>query len=163
MLETGKIDAARARRRARSADFEAACTGRIIELDAPYVAEMVRAEMVRRLRARCTDRRLCASTTTVDSRLQQAAADAAVWRAMLEYERRHGYRGPLEQRRQPPASATRPRSPRRSHAIPARGSLLPAMVTSVAERSAPSCAGASGTESTLEWDDFAWARPALRE
>ena len=36
--------------------------------------------------------------TTIDSHLQQAA-DAATWRAILEYDRRHGYRGPAEKTR----------------------------------------------------------------
>ncbi len=156
LLELGRID-----RAAHDAALAAPISGRrhgpIIELDAPYVAEMVRAEMLRRHGpAALTDG--YAVTTTLDSRLQQAA-NAAVWRAVLEYERRHGYRGPLE--RVAAASVGNQAALAAAFARhPARGSLLPAMVTSVAERSAR-VRRRSGTESTLEWDDFAWARPAL--
>src|SRR5690606_38517569 len=64
-----------------------------MELDAPYVAEMVRAEMVRRF----GDAAYTAGfkvTTTLDSRLQ-AAADKALRDAVVAYDRRHGYRGPV--------------------------------------------------------------------
>jgi penicillin-binding protein 1A len=55
---------------------------------------MVRAEMLQRHGATAlTDGYTV--TTTLDSRLQ-AAANAAAWRAILEYDRRHGYRGALE-------------------------------------------------------------------
>ena len=65
-----------------------------VELDAPYVTEMVRAEMVARFGpAAYTDGYNV--VTTVDSRLQ-SAANAALATALFEYDRRHGYRGPLE-------------------------------------------------------------------
>lgn len=66
---------------------------RQMELDAPYVAEMVRAEMVRRFGANA----LTAGykvTTTIDSRLQRAA-NAAIRQALIAYDERHGYRGPV--------------------------------------------------------------------
>lgn len=66
-----------------------------VELDAPYVAEMARSEMVRRFgQAAYTDGYQV--VTTVDSRLQQAAT-RALRTALLQYDRRHGYRGPLAQ------------------------------------------------------------------
>lgn len=61
------------------------------ELDAPYIAEMVRAEMVTRFGTDITSRGYQV-TTTIDSRLQ-ASADRALRTALLEYDRRHGYRG----------------------------------------------------------------------
>ena len=64
-----------------------------VELEAPYVTEMVRAEMVRRygLDAYTAGYNV---VTTIDSRLQTAATQA-LRRALLEYDRRHGYRGPV--------------------------------------------------------------------
>src|SRR6478735_5105206 len=93
MLETGKINAA-AQRSALEAPIESRMHGPAIELDAPYVAEMARADMLRRYGAGALldGYRVY---TTIDSRLQ-AAADVATRRAILEYDRRHGYRGPLE-------------------------------------------------------------------
>jgi len=64
-----------------------------LELAAPYVAEMVRAEVIRRLGPAAYEAGLKV-TTTVDSRLQYAAANA-LRRAVLEYDERHGYRGSL--------------------------------------------------------------------
>ncbi len=66
-----------------------------LELAAPYVAEMVRAEVIRRFGPAAYEAGLKV-TTTVDSRLQRAAA-TALRRAVFEYDERHGYRGPLAQ------------------------------------------------------------------
>jgi penicillin-binding protein 1A len=156
MLELGKIDQAQ-----HDAAIDAPIAGRlhgpIIELEAPYVAEMVRAEMVSQHGADA----LTAGYrvyTTLDSRLQQAA-NAAAWRTLLEYERRHGYRGPLE--RIDPAQV--------SHADTLdalfkrhspRGSLLPAVVTAVADRGA-NLVLRDGAVLALDWDGLSWARPVI--
>ncbi len=66
-----------------------------LELAAPYVAEMVRAEVIRRFGPAAYEAGLKV-TTTIDSRLQRAAA-SALRRAVIEYDERHGYRGPLAQ------------------------------------------------------------------
>ncbi|MDH3418752.1 MAG: PBP1A family penicillin-binding protein [Gammaproteobacteria bacterium] len=66
-----------------------------LELVAPYIAEMVRAEVIRRFGPAAYEAGLKV-TTTVDSRLQRAAA-SALRRAVFEYDERHGYRGPLAQ------------------------------------------------------------------
>jgi penicillin-binding protein 1A len=63
------------------------------QLEAPYVAEMVRAEMVRRFGVAATTAGLKV-TTTIDSRLQ-AAANRAMRDNLSAYDERHGYRGPL--------------------------------------------------------------------
>lgn len=64
-----------------------------VELDAPYIAEMARAEMVARFGAGATTDGYRV-TTTVDSRLQ-AEADRALRTGLLDYDRRHGFRGPV--------------------------------------------------------------------
>ena len=66
-----------------------------LELAAPYVAEMVRAELIDRFGPAAYEAGLKV-TTTIDSRLQNAAA-GALRRAVLEYDERHGYRGPVRQ------------------------------------------------------------------
>jgi penicillin-binding protein 1A len=63
------------------------------QLEAPYLAEMVRAEMVRRFGNKATTAGLKV-TTTIDSRLQ-AAANRAMRENLTAYDERHGYRGPL--------------------------------------------------------------------
>jgi penicillin-binding protein 1A len=65
------------------------------DLYAPYISEMARGEAIRLLGpAAYTDGYQV--VTTVDSRLQRAAGNA-VRTALLEYDRRHGYRGPVAQ------------------------------------------------------------------
>jgi penicillin-binding protein 1A len=64
-----------------------------IEVEGDYVAEMVRIEMIRRFGDAAYEDGLKV-TTTIDSRLQEAANRAL--RATLDgYDERHGYRGPL--------------------------------------------------------------------
>jgi penicillin-binding protein 1A len=158
MRETGKIDAA-----AYDAAAAVPIVGRIhgpeIELEAPNVAEMVRLEMVR-LHGDAALTEGFRVTTTVDSRLQ-SAANAAVRRAMLEYERRHGYRGPLEQleaaQLADPAAVA---DAFKRHAD--RGGLACALVESVLERSAL-LRLRNGLAVDVGWDDLDWARPALED
>jgi len=73
------------------------------QLEAPYVAEMVRAEMIRRFGTAAYDAGLKV-TTTVDSRLQ-AAANQAMRDTLMAYDERHGYRGPLATVELPPGVA----------------------------------------------------------
>ena len=73
------------------APMESRLHGPSIEVDAPYVAEMVRNEM----QAKYGDATYTAGYqvfTTIDSRLQTAAT-VALRTGLLEYDRRHGWRG----------------------------------------------------------------------
>jgi penicillin-binding protein 1A len=63
------------------------------QLDAQYVAEMVRAEMVALFGQGAYEAGLRV-TTTIDSRLQ-TAANRAIRDTLMAYDERHGYRGPL--------------------------------------------------------------------
>jgi penicillin-binding protein 1A len=66
-----------------------------VDLRAPYIAEMARSEAVRLLGSEAyTDGYQV--VTTIDSRLQRAAS-SALREALLTYDRRHGYRGPVAQ------------------------------------------------------------------
>lgn len=66
-----------------------------VEMNAPYVTEMVRAEMVK-LYGLSVYTDGYKVITTINSKLQGAANDS-VRAALLEYDRRHGYRGPVDQ------------------------------------------------------------------
>jgi penicillin-binding protein 1A len=63
-----------------------------IELEAHWVAELVRLEAMERLGSEAMSGGYVAYTT-IDSRMQ-AGANEAVRAALLDYDRRHGYRGP---------------------------------------------------------------------
>jgi penicillin-binding protein 1A len=99
MLETGYIDESR---------YEAAMAepmisqlhSATIEAHAPYVGEMVRRDMLDRYGSEAYTAGYSV-VTTVDSRLQ-AAAVRALRTALLEYDRRHGYRGPVARVTLPP-------------------------------------------------------------
>ncbi len=156
MVETGKISEAD-RAAADAVPVEARIHGPIVELNAPYVAEMARLEMVQRF----GDAALTEGyrvTTTVDSRLQ-AAADAAARRTLLAYDRRHGYRGAAARLdasvlNDPKALADALRE------YPGRGGLAVGVVESVQDRSAI-VRRRDGIAIELGWDDLSWARPAL--
>ena len=63
----------------------------VTELNAPYLAEMVRIEMVRRYGDKATDSGFRV-VTTVSSK-DQLAAQGAVRNGLMQYDRRHGWRG----------------------------------------------------------------------
>ncbi len=125
------------------------------EVDAPYVAEMARSEMLRRFGDDAYTLGLRAYLT-VDSKLQEAAI-AALRLALHEYDFRHGYRGPLRQVDLESVSDTEARDAlladeRRP------GVLVPALIVEVGERSARAYLGA-GTHVELAWEALSWARP----
>ena len=67
--------------------------GQDIELEAPYIAEMVRTEMVKRYGSEAYTKGFSVYTTVNAKR--QRAANKALRKALLGYDRRHGYRGHL--------------------------------------------------------------------
>jgi penicillin-binding protein 1A len=156
MAETGKIDEGQ-REAADRAPLNARTYAPVVEVEAPYIAEMVRQDMVREHGpAALTDG--FRVTTTVDSRLQ-AAANQAVWRTMLEYDRRHGYRGPVEKLESVAASdPSAVEAALRRHPDP--GNLRTAVVKSVGERSAQ-LQLRDGKVVELGWEGIGWAREAL--
>jgi penicillin-binding protein 1A len=156
MLELGKIDQAQ-HDAAMQETLSNRLHGPIIELEAPYVAEMVRADMLRQHGPEALTAGFSV-TTTIDSRLQRAA-NAATWRTLLEYERRHGYRGPAERiaAAQLGDATTLAQVFKRN---PGRGSLLPAVTTAVGDRSAGFVLR-NGAAATVEWESMSWARPVI--
>jgi penicillin-binding protein 1A len=99
MFETGAID----QRQYETAVAEPVVARRFTspnQVSAPYVAEMVRAEMIRRFGPAAYTAGLKV-TTTIDSRLQ-LAANRAMHDTLMAYDERHGYRGPLAHVELPP-------------------------------------------------------------
>lgn len=125
------------------------------ELDAPYIAEMVRAEMVARFGTDITSRGY-RITTTIDSRLQ-ASADRALRTALLEYDRRHGYRGATAHADGAlPADDTGRQ--RLLDAYPVHPDLYPALVTQLnADNSATLFVHDIG-QITVPWSNLKWRR-----
>jgi penicillin-binding protein 1A len=125
MVELGYVGRAEADA-ARALPMHATPHERQIEVYAPYVAEMVRQEMI----ARYGDDVLTKGyhvTTTIDPALQ-AAAERAVIDGMRIYDHRHGWRKPAQQV-EIPAGADATAIARLLRNTPAQGGLLPAVVT----------------------------------
>ena len=94
MREEGMITVEQ-ERAAQAAPMDASPHEPKVEVEAPYVAEMVRAEMEQRYGAEATTSGLSVYTTLDGA--HQAAAAQSVQAGLLEYDRRHGYRGPEAQ------------------------------------------------------------------
>ena len=78
---------------ALESEDEASVHGQDIDIEAPYVAEMVRSAMLERFGDK-TYTEGYKVITTVESR-HQRIANQSLQQALLEYDRRHGYRGTL--------------------------------------------------------------------
>lgn len=66
--------------------------GRVVDMDAPHIAEMARQELVEKFGPSVYTSGFNAYTT-IESRLQMFA-QKALQEGLLEYDKRHGYRGP---------------------------------------------------------------------
>jgi penicillin-binding protein 1A len=95
MLELGYIDQA-ALDTANAQPIVASVHGPAIQQEASYVAEMVRADMLRRFGERAYTEGFRVRTT-LDSALQDAAV-TGLRAALRQYDHRHGYRGPVDRR-----------------------------------------------------------------
>ncbi|MDB6084774.1 MAG: penicillin-binding protein [Gammaproteobacteria bacterium] len=144
---------------ANSSPMESRLHGPTIEVDAPYVAEMVRNEM----QAKYGDSIYTAGYrvyTTVDSRLE-AAATVALRTGLLEYDRRHGWRGATA-KVDVPSAASAASLELELEEFPAIGGLRPAIVQSVEAKSAKVYVKNLGSV-TLPWEKLSWARRELPE
>ena len=128
-----------------------------IDLPAPYPAEWVRRELFERHGQDIYSG--FEAHTTLHSTLQ-AAAQQAVRRGLLEYDRRHGYRGPAA-RLSDDADGSSPAAVSTVLAdYPPSSGLRPAVVVSVGERQV-GVRRKDGEPLTIGWDGLRWARPFL--
>ena len=127
-----------------------------VEIDAPYVVEFVRLALFEEYGERIyTDG--FRVITTVDSRLQRAA-DVALRSAVLEYDRRHGYRGRAG--RIAPADVTDEKSLAfELERYPQVGGLLPAAIVAIGRGDATAFAR-NRRRYRLPMEGMRWARPA---
>jgi penicillin-binding protein 1A len=156
MLELGYISQAEYDA-AKNSSMESRLHGPSIEVDAPYVAEMVRNEM----QAKYGDAVYTAGYkvfTTIDSRLQ-AAATVALRTGLLEYDRKHGWRG-ASAKVDPAKIATPADLTAALDEFPIIGGLRPAIVEKVEAKSAKIYVRDLG-EVTLPWEKLSWARREL--
>lgn len=125
------------------------------EVSAPYLAEMVRAEMVDRFGNDAYTKGYRVYTS-VDSRLQQAANDA-LRIALLEYDERHGFRGPEARMEFDEASVEEDWDSMLAD-FHASNRLWPALVIEIGEQSAVVYQPTFG-RLELDWKAMSWAKP----
>ena len=153
MLELGHIDGTRyAAAKAESIEAVRSKTAVLPQLEAPYIAEMTRAEMVARYgnEAYTEGYRVY---TTVRSDLQEAA-NRALRDGLRDYDQRHGWRG---------AEAKYPNASREIWITKLAeqsklGDLEPAIVTTV-NPDGIRVLLRNGQEETVNWATMRWARP----
>ncbi|KRA17840.1 penicillin-binding protein 1A [Lysobacter sp. Root604] len=144
MAELKYISAAEAAQ-AKTVPMHATPHERPVEVYAPYVAEMVRQQMIERYGAEALTKGYHV-TTTIDPTLQ-VAADKAVRDGLKVYDRRHGWHG-VEQHFDLAANEDAATAKQRLRSIPAQAGLLPAIVLGN-EGGGARLALADGSEVTL--------------
>jgi len=129
------------------------------ELAAPYVAEMVRSQMVERFGEEAAYTEGYRVTTTLQG-LRQAAATSALRNALHAYDERHGYRGPLD--RLPAEVPLETAALQRALAdYPRVGQLVNAAVTAVDDEGVQLVSRGREAPWRLPWSAMQWARPML--
>jgi penicillin-binding protein 1A len=130
----------------------------LYDVEAPYVAEMARLEIRARFGPEA-ERAGYKVYTTIDGRLQ-TAANRALRLGLLEYDRRHGWRGPLGH-----AEVPEDAQPDALNAVldeySSIAGLQPAVIVSVSEKSARAYVKSRGF-ATIDWDGLSWARKVER-
>jgi penicillin-binding protein 1A len=140
---------------ARQVPMQSQLHGPASEIEAPYLGEMVRNEMVQKYGERVYSEGFRV-ITTLDSSMQ-AGANLALRVGLIEYDRRHGYRGAIGHEVEMPATAQA--MDEVLDGYPTIGGLLPALVTSVHEQSADVNVK-GGRSVTIPWSGLSWARAA---
>lgn len=123
-------------------------------IEAPYVAEIVRQEVVARFGANAIDAGYKA-ITTIDGRLQ-TAANRALRLGLIDYDRRHGYRGAVRHVNLSASGGTKELDNELGNLLPV-GNLTPAAVVSVAPTAARVYLRGGGF-AQINWDGMSWAR-----
>jgi penicillin-binding protein 1A len=142
--------------------MESQLYGAAIELNAPYVAEMVRREMINRYGdGTYTDGYQV--VTTLDARLQRAA-NYALRNGLLEFTRRRGYRGAtaqveLSEELLATPFVDWPEEITQVFEQYAPGGLKIAIVTAVNDNNSADITLMGGQQSSIPWRGMSWAKP----
>lgn len=155
MLKLGFIDL-EANEAARSAPVSAVLHAVQAEVRAPYVAEMVRHEMVRRFGDQAYNSGYKV-VTTIDS-THQRYANQALQDALLAYSKRHGYHGPEASGQAVSMDEEDWLQLLAKYSV--SGPLEAGLVIELEEKSAQIFTARQGTV-TLDWDGLSWARPYI--
>ena len=158
MLEQGFIE---------RADFEQAVNAPVsaslhspsVDLEASYAAEIVRRRMLDEYGEEAYSAGY--KVTTTIRRKDQVAANQALAEGLLEYDERHGYRGP-EQQYSPEDLVTEADREQLLAGYRSGNGLFPALVTAVQGYAATAWLTGIGFIE-LKWDGMSWARSYINE
>ena len=153
MREIGLIDEA-AEQRAIAEKVWAREHAQSFDVEAPYLAEMARLELVKRLGAAAQNEGF-KIYTTIDPRMQ-SAANRAVRAGLIDYDRRHGWRGGVER---VTLQGTDAEDTLEDLLVgrPSSDPLLPAVVVQVGPKAARVYVRGKGY-ANIEWEGLSWAR-----
>jgi penicillin-binding protein 1A len=156
MREIGLIDEA-AEQRAIAEKVRAREHAQSFDVEAPYLAEMARLELVKRLGAAAQNEGF-KIYTTIDPRMQ-SAANRAVRTGLIDYDRRHGWRGGVER---VTLQETDAEDTLEDLLVgrPSSDPLLPAVVIQVGPKAARVYVRGKGY-ADIEWEGLSWARPKI--
>ncbi len=153
MHELGYIDDSEFKA-AQSEPMAARAHAQLFDVEAPYVAEMARLELQARFGVSTMDAGYKVYTT-IDDRLQ-TAANRAVRIGLMEYDRRHGWRGPLGKVNAEGKTRAEEFTPLLGE-YSSVGILVPAVVVSLKDKSARVFVK-GGDFAQIEWDGLSWAK-----
>jgi penicillin-binding protein 1A len=155
MRELGFIDQPSADAASREVVRARSTYRALSDVEAPYIAEMVRLEIVRRYGEKAQESGYKVYTT-IDGRLQKAA-NLALRMGLVDYARRHGWRGATNR-----VELTGSENEEGLEAMLDEygniGHLNPALVISVAEKQVKVFVKGQGL-ADIEWAGLSWARP----
>ncbi|MEC9318680.1 MAG: transglycosylase domain-containing protein, partial [Pseudomonadota bacterium] len=139
--------------------------GAEVTVNAPYLAEIVRQDMVDRFGEEEAYNGGYNVYTSVRSDVQ-LAAQQAIWDNLHGYDERHGYRGPVsvlwsEKEGQPALSQSEVEQ--YLDRVDRIGAVTPAVVMALEDQSADIIVKGDEQLTTLDWDAMKWARPYLNE
>src|SRR5580765_7089559 len=156
MKELRYIDAATAEA-ANKEPMQARAHAPLFDVEAPYVAEMARLDLRQRF-GPSAESAGYKVYTTIDGRLQ-GDANRAVRVGLIEYDRRHGWRGPAGHVDLP--AHGEPDLDDLVDEYAAIGNLSPAIITEVRDKSARAYVKTLGAVA-IDWEGLSWARKELR-
>lgn len=130
-----------------------------IDIEAPYIAEMVRSDLIEKQGDAIYSNGLIVTTTIRDK--NQNAANLALRNALLAYDKRHGYRGAehhiddIESKSEEDIAAL-------LESFPTLGKLYPALVTHINEQSIEAIISGIG-QIEINWQGLEWASKYITE
>ncbi len=131
-----------------------------IAVDAPYVAEATRKEIIDKFGEAAYEAGYRVYTTILET--NQLAANQALRKALLDYDERHGYRGPERHFNLTPGQDQTESRTALLEGFETIAGLRPALVTQVSEQNATAIMR-NGAAVEIPWAGLQWARKYMSE